>query len=677
MLDKIRQSVRKRHKLRLRWGILLRNTEDNRLLFWYTNVPASPWMNQLSESKAWLEAMEESRLQGNVQRPDTKWVFDRAVSVDLKAILDRQPLRIGLGRLPAWLRNKREAIVLDNYEDGFCVFRCIAVHKGARSDRSTCITMQLVKSFVAAYPKIPHPIALNKLYWVEQHFKQGIAAYTVTPVCDFALSHTPARYDKVGQPTMTIGIYGNHAFLITDINKVTNNYTCGDCGSRFTQAGSLSRHAKTCSRGETKFDCPGNRALVPESAFEKAFYLNSSFGIKAVCWLEHEGKQRGIHIHHQRCNHGGERIIFGCKVDGYHPESKTIFQYHGCHWHGCPDCFPGFEERSEVVAKARNECEITQEAAYQKTQNITDSFRRNGYTVVERWEHELPRPWWHDRCPPKRNETYPHAIVYDFESYQDKTKASQPTRDLSYESEHEPISVSIADTLNPEPEYIVSRDPNELLRLFYFALERRSDAIREDIAQKYRPPDVEGLSEAQKTLIDQWCDQVPVLGFNFGHYDMKLIRKYFVTHLAQENGVVAAEKEGRIMFIKTPRYNFLDIMNYMAGTTYDKWVKTYGAKQTKSWLPYEWFDSPDKLDYPGIPSYWRWNSQLKNVFVLSPAEYEGCKRVFRERGMQTFGDWLEYYNNLDVSPFLEALGKMRDFYTGLGVDIFKDAVSLP
>ena len=39
MLDKIRQSVRARHKLRLLWGILLRNTEDNRPLFWYTNVP--------------------------------------------------------------------------------------------------------------------------------------------------------------------------------------------------------------------------------------------------------------------------------------------------------------------------------------------------------------------------------------------------------------------------------------------------------------------------------------------------------------------------------------------------------------------------------------------------------------------------------------------------------------
>ena len=45
--------------------------------------------------------------------------------------------------------------------------------------------------------------------------------------------------------------------------------------------------------------------------------------------------------------------------------------------------------------------------------------------------------------------------------------------------------------------------------------------------------------------------------------------------------------------------------------------------------------------------------------------------------METFVDWLEYYNNLDVSPFLEALETMKAFYTNLGIDIFKDAVSLP
>ena len=37
--------------------------------------------------------------------------------------------------------------------------------------------------------------------------------------------------------------------------------------------------------------------------------------------------------------------------------------------------------------------------------------------------------------------------------------------------------------------------------------------------------------------------------------------------------------------------------------------------------------------------------------------------------MKMFVDWLEYYNNLDVGAFLEALEKMRRFYSGLGVDI--------
>ena len=72
-----------------------------------------------------------------------------------------------------------------------------------------------------------------------------------------------------------------------------------------------------------------------------------------------------------------------------------------------------------------------------------------------------------------------------------------------------------------------------------------------------------------------------------------------------------------------------------------------------------------------------WYSKLKGEYVLTLKEYDDCHRIFREKGMKTFRDWLEYYNNLDVAPFLEALQKMKEFYTGLGVDIFKDAVSLP
>ena len=321
---------------------------------------------------------------------------------------------------------------------------------------------------------------------------------------------------------------------------------------------------------------------------------------------------------------------------------------------------------------------MNRKTAYELTLQRTQFLRKNGYRVVEKWEHEKPTPWANTNCPKVETETYPHAIVYDFEAYQDTSKAVRPTSDLFYESEHVPISVSLADTLNPEPEYIVSRDPAELIRLFHQSLERRHTAIVAAVVAEFSFSDTEGISEKQGNEIVKWFHQVPVLGFNSGHYDLKLIRQHFIPLLAQDPCTFAAEKNGRIMFINTPKFKFLDVLNYLGpGITYEKWVKTYGATLAKSWLPYEWFDSPDKLDFPGLPPYMAWYSKLKGEYVLTLKEYDDCHRIFKERGMQTFGDWLEYYNNLDVAPFLEALQKMKEFYTSLGIDILKDAVSLP
>ena len=241
----------------------------------------------------------------------------------------------------------------------------------------------------------------------------------------------------------------------------------------------------------------------------------------------------------------------------------------------------------------------------------SERIRDLGYNLVERWEHEQPSPWLGCRRPSKHSETYPHAIVYDFESYQDKTKAINPTRDLSYESKHLPISVSIADTINTEPEYICSRDPDELSRLFYESLVQRQIILQEDAEERYLPSDLEYLPMTQQERIKRWCGQVPVIGFNSGRYDLNLIRKHFISYLGEEQ-VDSGEKQGQIMFMKTSKFNFLDVTNYLSpGTSYDKWVKTYGVKQTTSWLPYEWFDSAEKLDYKGLPPYRCWFSKLK------------------------------------------------------------------
>jgi len=172
---------------------------------------------------------------------------------------------------------------------------------------------------------------------------------------------------------------------------------------------------------------------------------------------------------------------------------------------------------------------------------------------------------------------------------------------------------------------------------------------------------------------------VPVLGFNSGKYDLNLIKQYFVDELSDTCAKVKVATQGsKTMFMVTPEFKFLDVMNYLApGISYSKWINAYGCQQTKSWFPYELFDSPDKLVYPDLPDHTAWYSRQRNEYLLTLEEWETCTRYFHENGMKTFGDWLRHYNNLDVGPFIEALEKMKAFYGERGIDICKDAVSLP
>ena len=474
----------------------------------------------------------------------------------------------------------------------------------------------------------------------------------------------PAKLSNI----LTIGAYNGHAFVIKDISKLANTYSCVHCRARFAKACNLQRHTQTCAQGKTMIDCPAERVEAPMTAFEKAFYPKHSAFQESIRWLLREAERRKIHIHHAIC---GERWVECAPVDGYNHETKTVFQYHGCYWHGCRKCFP--DDRDKIIA--RNE--QTREDRFKATVKRTREFRAAGYRVIEAWacqvgeiDVELPRP---------QTQSFPHAILYDFEEYGDKNQRKEPTGMFEIENAHVPISVSVGDTLQREPTHICEKDPAELVRKFMEELKRRGGDIRAEVRATFTPDDMRMLPKEQRRKIEEWCNQVPVLGFNTGRYDLSLIREYFVERLSDTTGKVRVAKNGnKIMFILTNSFRFLDIMNYLGpGTSYEKWVKAYECETVKSWFPYEWFDTPEKLDFPGLPKCEEWYSKLKGEYVLTRDEWEGCQRVFAEKGMQTFADWLRYYNNHDVAPGLEALERMRAFYTEKGIDILKDAVSIP
>ena len=529
-MAKIRENVSTAFYLRHVFSYQLRNIEDEEetVILFYKNT-GSPWINRLEEAEEWLSRQEKSRLElEGVARPNTKWVFESFFNVDLKVVLDRQPL-VGTGPLPDWLRNRARGrggtmVALDTYKDNLCLWRCIAVHRGARVDRSTKEARSLAQSFYKLKPMpTDHPkTSLDELDKVETHLNQGTAVSAWLGIRVYepergeegeVVWHLRRNANPKLTNILTISIYEGHAFLIKDITKLAKTYECTHCRARFTKVCNLQRHFQTCSAGKTVIYCPGEKVEAPQTAFEKVFYPNSTASRQALLWLEREAKQRGIHIHHARFRHGGERwlaresgIMKSSPVDGYNHETRTVFQYHGCPFHGCPKCFPRYREQM-IIKNGK-----TPEQLYQATLNRTAFLPESGYEVIE--------------------------------AYGDKNYRKEPTRALTIENAHVPISVSVGDTLEREPTHICERDPAELVRKFMEELERRGKNIRAQVRAEFVREDVFLLPKAQRQKIDEWCNQVPIVGFSSGSYDLNLIKTTSLTALLKHRPKSEWQKTG-------------------------------------------------------------------------------------------------------------------------------------
>ena len=172
-----------------------------------------------------------------------------------------------------------------------------------------------------------------------------------------------------------------------------------------------------------------------------------------------------------------------------------------------------------------------------------------------------------------------------------------------------------------EPTHICERNPVELVRKFLKELERCEKSIQDRVRAEFVPEDMHLLTKDQQQKINEWCNQVPVVGFNSGSYDLNVIKNHFVSTLAEVNKKVKVAKKGnKTMFLLTWGARSLDIINYLGpGTSYDKWVKAYRCEAAESWLPYKWFDVPEKLDYTRLPEYKAWYSKLKGEGGLPAA----------------------------------------------------------
>ena len=185
-------------------------------------------------------------------------------------------------------------------------------------------------------------------------------------------------------------------------------------------------------------------------------------------------------------------------------------------------------------------------------------------------------------------------------------------------------------------------------------------------------------AEKLKEELDGYLKELPVLGFNSGKYDLNLMKRYLYAELQRVDPLqFIVKRTSTYMAMKTEMLKFLDITNYLApGYSYSKFLKAYDVEEQKGFFPYEWVDSLDKLGATELPPHDAFFSKLKNANITQE-QYSFCQEIWNSKNMQTMRDFVTWYNNLDVVPFLSDIANMFAFYQDRGMDMFKCAISVP
>ena len=353
---------------------------------------------------------------------------------------------------------------------------------------------------------------------------------------------------------------------------------------------------------------------------------------------------------------------------------------------------------------------------------------------------------------------FKNLAIFDFESICVPSDQLKDTNTTTWIGKHEPISVSISSNLIDEPVFLCDKDPKALIISFVEAIEdlanksktemwtkfssieavirARVNAIGENLIKRKdqnastfecedeRTEDDEAdmstqfLQMQKNQLLDlqqhfeRYVNTLPVFGFNSGKYDLNLIKSYLLPYLIHERDIqpTVIKKANHFVSLKFGDVKFLDILNFLGGaTSLDSFLKAYKTNETKGFFPYEWFDSPEKLDATFLPPYDRFFSKLRNYNPLEKEftdftkllnsgfsqqeslkklrlknvppsgidNYNYLKVVWEQEKMATFRDFVKWYNNKDVVPTLEAMQKMMEFYHNKGIDMLKLGCTLP
>jgi hypothetical protein len=541
---------------------------------------------------------------------------------------------LGTGRVDEFImRNKYIKSLVSNrngvrYVDNLCVFRCLALFLGEKrieyfvrlSYKKWRIYMLRENNKKLPLNSRQFPgIQIPELFHFEKCFQVNVNVFALNSDKSGYLIYRSARNETNSDREMMLNLNKNHLSYIMDFSGYAKKYGCAFCSKLFSSLWSMYRHLKSCSKG-CKYVYPSGYYKPVKSIFEQM-----------------------------------EEI--GILTESHYYDSFAVFDFEVV-------LAPSKDQGSDKVEWTHRHIPISVSLA-----SNVDGFLEPHTIISDDLDH----------------------ILREMMDYLDQVrlKAIEKAR-IKWED--------------------VFSQLDRLMDLYHGDMQRVNSLVK-NAKQKTKgtgggKTKIKTGLELMKLHIEnlyvkwiQYTSQLIVLGFNNSKYDNILIISrlayYLNLHSPTKNFIV--KKNNAYTCIASDKFRILDICSYLAaGTSYSQFLKAFQIEEKKSYFPYEYLTSFDKLDETQLPSYQSFYSSLKQSNVLN-IEYEQWEKagklgdppmngienykylleVWQAAGMQSLRDFLQYYNEKDVIPLVQAIIKYKKLYEDQNIDIFKSAISLP
>ena len=303
--------------------------------------------------------------------------------------------------------------------------------------------------------------------------------------------------------------------------------------------------------------------------------------------------------------------------------------------------------------------------------------------------------------------SYPYLLTWDIEcalepiSHPFQSESGDNPRTI-YTNEHSLLSIAFATNFQhpsiKSSQCVIRKgdseqDKQDLLDTVLDKWKGIQDLIHTELSDKFKPllHDIDTEIERQRSLEEEfmfshgqnvkldksplellkddllkWLKQLVCVSFNGGKYDLNVIKQYLFPKLSMMHGarnISVLKKGNTYTLISTPDFRFIDAINFLPpGHSLEEFLKAFDAGSSKQNFPYEAITCVGDLDRDYCPPKEAFTSNLKGTSMSEEKWNEEVISLWNSEGMETWRDYLIYYNLSDVVPFITGLRNFESYF---------------